>query len=47
MKEIIDLYGEILADVILAVAIVGVLFYVIWESGWMQKIIQNTMLMAC
>ena len=47
MKEIVDIYGEILADVLLAAAVVLVLFYVVWESGWMQQLIQDTLLMAC
>lgn len=47
MKEMIDLYGEMLADVMLTAAIVGLLFYVIWESGWMQQFIQNTLMTAC
>lgn len=47
MKEIIDVYGEILADVISVAALVLVLFYVVWESGWMQQLIQDTLLAAC
>lgn len=47
MKEIIDIYGEILADVLLAAAVVLALFYVVWESGWMQQLIQDTLLTAC
>lgn len=47
MKEIIDIYGEILADVLLAATVVLVLFYVVWESGWMQQLIQDTLLTAC
>ena len=47
MREIVDLYGEMLGDVILSIAIVGLFFYVFWESEWVQQIVQNVMMAAC
>ena len=47
MKEIVDLYGEMLSDVILTMAVVGLLFYAVWGSEWMQQLLHNTLTAAC
>ena len=47
MKEIVDLYGEMLSDVILTMAVVGTLFYAVWGSEWMQQLLHSALMVAC